>query len=907
MEDGRYWARTAEGIYGYTVAFDAESSEAEMPKFEMAIPGSSLVEPESNYVGYICTVTDGTMRVVGSFFRVNDFLVTAYHVARAGLFDPTDPDHECFGSVEFVGTKRVGGKLYLDVGVDSNAKRIRYRDLKRWNDNRPDHTDKLRRLKEHTSFGNCNEIPTDKYICYMPPQFWSRMGLRTMSFQRPVVGECISVSGYSTSNARVMSAHGDVMSINEEEISYACTTHPGWSGSPVCNRGSVYAVHSCAKSTGKSGVNIGRTLWNILPYLARVEESELDFDVDTGTLMIGGRQLSLDAEDYWLSGTKERAVYGTFPDGKQVYLNDMDNLAVECAERWGIDELEATEILEEYCAGRMNRKRLNRHTGNQFENAPVDIEPVKKVKKVTSSQRTATGKDLPAVVAEKKTKKKKRKNNKQKMKEPAETPETSVDEEAVETPAFVKIGSSRPIPVVPVSKQSNLTSEEIALAKENGYDAKAFQQPTLNAKNEEKSFVEAFKGLKESRHKYHKRCAAVVLAMIKKFKFVINPDLRDPGRIKQIIDTRLKGKSSPGRWYKLQGYNTNSDLLAARPDFHEEVIQNWDVRRHLRYFNKNEPHKESKIKNGLLRGIYSCSVDELVRDNSIFNELLSKLEDEKNFLQTPMFFAWSHQAAGNAQALADYLDFDPNCEVAVSSDKARHDVHVTGTSVDMIVEIIRNLGVSPNEEIQRIWREEAERSIRSVFENCEVALSNGDIYRQSIKGIVKSGKLLTWFINTLNQLIDHVEALLTMGVPEKDIIENDLYRVAIFGDDAANIFPKNFDRNRYREIIHSITPIGDWHEHANSLEGFEFCSNVFVKIDGKWGMKPVRFTKHVMNYHVMDPKDRKQALQSYLRDYCYDIKRWNFWLQLYINAGYDVSDVSTPQEYRLAREGYEGA
>jgi len=803
-------------------------------------------------------------------------LVTAYHVARACLFDLVDPDDPCFDKVEFVGTRRIGGKLYLDNGIDKSSARVRYRDMRRWPDNRPGNTDRQIRLKKQTAFGNSNEIPTDKYICYMPPQFWTKVGLKAMSMHRPVVGECISVTGYVAKQGRVMTARGAVRSVDSEEMTYVASTLPGWSGTPVSNRGAVYAVHSNARSAGPGSCNVGKLIGNLSPYILDRSESDIDYMVERGTIMMGGKEISLETEDYYLSGTKERAVYGIFADSTRVYLNDIDALASECAEKWGVDETEALDILEEYASGRMSRKRLNRHTSNRMENSTGLIVP--EVPKTRRKRRKSIGKSSNPDVKSK-----------------------------IDGLPFSKVSQLSSLPVRPVENRNNLTEQQLERARALGYDEKAFSQPVLTVKTEETSFLNAYHKIQESKYKFHKQVVPTVLKMLKQYRFVplSLEQMKDTKRLQRLLDTRVKGDSSPGRWYKTQGYSNNADLLRARPDFVKEVVENWDNSRELRYFNKDEPHKIIKIREGKLRGIYSFSLDKLVQDNSIFEPLLNQLEKPENFMATPLLFSWSHQAGGNAALLANNLKFDPNNQVVVSSDKKAHDTYVTGTSVEIIIKIIEGLAVHSDTELLAQWRKEARKSLDSAFGLSQIALSNGDVYRQNVKGFVKSGYLLTWFVNSLNQLIDHVEVLLRMGVPASEIVPNRKYKMLSFGDDAANVFPKTFPFQDYREKVNSITPIGDWQVHSESLDGFEFCSNVLVKVPGGWGMKPVRFTKHVMNYNVMDPKSRIQAVMSYLREYCYDEPRFNFWLSLFIDLEGDVSQVEDIQTYRNMREGLE--
>jgi hypothetical protein len=271
-------------------------------------------------------------------------------------------------------------------------------------------------------------------------------------------------------------------------------------------------------------------------------------------------------------------------------------------------------------------------------------------------------------------------------------------------------------------------------------------------------------------------------------------------------------------------------------------------------------------------------------------------------MKTPVLAGWSHMRAGNVRYLVKKMNMDFGKSVLASGDKKTHDINFNGTSAIISKEVLLELAC-PTTDIALQWMQDANISLDSAFEGCSVVLSNGETYVQTRYGYMKSGVFVTFILNSFNQLITHIDVMYQMGANECEIM-SDEYKCVFFGDDSLNKFPIGFDVERYRKLVHDITPIGDWHVH-DSWEGVEFCSNHIVKHEGDYGMIPVRFTKHIMNLNVMDPKSIPDALLSYMREYCFDEKKFQYFADMYLNRNYDLSLYVARQACIQARLGDE--
>ena len=190
---------------GELITFPVSPSCSYVSQDEMALPGSDLYPSRKMPVGAICVLSgDNEMRVVGCFWRYQDLLVTALHVASAVNAGVAD--------VYLVGLK-VGAKGICRLD-ETTAEFV---DPSIFN---PDDN-----LNFHTEL--------DLFAVRLSPALWSKIkGVEKATVARSKYGQVITAVGFS-SNTMMTSAGKTLQGSGIVELWHTASTNKGFSGAPV--------------------------------------------------------------------------------------------------------------------------------------------------------------------------------------------------------------------------------------------------------------------------------------------------------------------------------------------------------------------------------------------------------------------------------------------------------------------------------------------------------------------------------------------------------------------------------------------------------------------------------------------------------------------------------------------------
>jgi hypothetical protein len=267
---------------------------------EMALPGSELYPSMSRPVGCVLVCTDDTeLTLVGCFFRVKNYLVTAKHVANAVFSGTAD--------VYLAGCKE-GRKGNFGVGKSHKVDREVF-DID----------------------SNAFKLEADVFVVELPDSKWSKMGVTAVSHKkRSRYGQTVSAVGF-VNNLLMTSTGKTLLDSGPTEVRHTASTHRGFSGSPLFCGKSVVAMHV----SGSIESNIAIRMEFILAGLPREEsndvnrertyDDEKDYNGQSYTAHNVGRKkvhlMTSGEVDYY----DEDEYYERYPSKKQAALPDLND------------------------------------------------------------------------------------------------------------------------------------------------------------------------------------------------------------------------------------------------------------------------------------------------------------------------------------------------------------------------------------------------------------------------------------------------------------------------------------------------------------------------------------------------------------------------------------------------------
>jgi len=397
--------------------------------------------------------------------------------------------------------------------------------------------------------------------------------------------------------------------------------------------------------------------------------------------------------------------------------------------------------------------------------------------------------------------------------------------------------------------------------------------------------------------------------MLENNKYSPSLDYKKRSGIRSIIESTLvKGCKSAGFPYGADGLPTNSDVIRelGLDGLIDVVLSEWDNPFDLKAFLKTEPHKVSKIEAGLLRIITALPLHKMVKHQALFHNLTAA--GVTNWRNSPLVF-FSPQVPGDVENLWKRMK-----KRVFETDKSNWDFNMFDYIFEIVKLVIDNLIIKPldmSDDDFDQYRVDVSNAIDEVFQNSVYRCSNGHRYQLDGGGIMKSGWVLTYFVNSISQLILHLLVSIRMGYTDVQILSEDM-GIVVGGDDVLQSIPDDFDVDRclfeYSQLGIKITQ----HKVHQDMNGAEFFSTEFWKHDdGIVRYKPVRFTKHIYNLRTTKPEFLCAALGSHMMNYCWDMSKFKIfesmflWLEKYHPELVDKSLFKSHTYWRYKCKGCE--
>jgi len=351
---------------------------------EMGVPGSEYCDCEdTGKVGAVLRrKKDGSATIIGQFFRVENYLVTAYHVASV-MWDAEPSD------IEFAAYVKRDGCLKVDPG-SVNPKRIGIAGIDKYAArDLSSYAEKRKKLLSKFLWGNEERIGEDIYMCWLSDDFWSKLGMAKLSVTTCRTRSFIKTLGPDLQHGHLMTASGAVESVDRGNVNHMASTERGWSGSPILTRGGVIAVHC---GTNKD-TNYGVLSILMAPYLDKfisktskrvVEEDSSSFtwNNETGEFSYQGKTGAI--YSYRTGGGADWDDIGCFlqtEQGESHFLGHGDEMFDNFKLIYG--ESEANDLMQEVASGSLSSKRARELIGKgtktktiRYENGAVCISPV---------------------------------------------------------------------------------------------------------------------------------------------------------------------------------------------------------------------------------------------------------------------------------------------------------------------------------------------------------------------------------------------------------------------------------------------------------------------------------------------------------------------------------------------------
>jgi len=776
---------------------------------EMALPGSDLYPSISRPVGAIMVSTELTeLKVVGCFWRYEDFLVTALHVANAVWSGTAD--------VYLTGT--VEGKRGV-CKLNPKVYRVKHELFD------PDQ--------------NLFRKELDVFVIPLSAAIWASVAVTKASVKKDsVYGQTVSAVGFvhdilMTSSGKTLPDSGAT------QLWHTASTNPGFSGSPLFCGNSVVGMHIRGSAVNNFAIR---------------KECILHFSV------VAEFSSSLDSyelyQDFKHKGHSVRfeEVEGEFAlvskNGKTIY-------------GWTREQMKEIQ-----------QKELSHRA--KFDLEEEDEE--------TRRERFVASMNKPKVWLD--------------YEDEAAIPDTSIKIGGIVVPVVTKVRGFSELPPVKAVHCGSVPSEQGEVAKylddhaaeltELGYDSRIYQWPEINPETEMKSvqnhlelFNERVKSIQEPPSEIEMiRCENLVFKMLEANRFEPHVDYKTRDYIVGIIDSSLvKDLKSPGRPYQADGQATNADVIAAltKEGLAQKVLDDWDDEViELKCFLKPEPTKKKKIDAQMPRVITGLPLHKMIKHQAIFMNMLFMAVAQ--VLNSPMKYAFAPATPGHIEHLARIFAGRKLYE----SDKSTWDFNFFLWIFNMCERVTVRLAMQPLGMSDAVF-EQYVVDIKNSFAEVRKALyvcTNGRVFQALFEGIMKSGWLLTIFINSMAQIVVHVMILIRMGFSDEEILSVGYYIMA-GGDDVLQTFPDKFDTSQYLRVAAKLgIKISDFVER-DSLHHAEYFSTRFEKHGGVWKFFPLRFTKHIVKLRTEKIDNVASALASHMANYCWDDRKFSFFNKMF--------------------------
>ncbi len=813
------------------------------PQDEMALPGSDLYPSAPRPVGAILVSNDNiTYQVVGCFFRYDDKLVTARHVATlvsCGI-----------AQVKLSGTIRnKRGNSVLDDSVAFNV------DTKFFDDDQ--------------NLAGSSAI--DLFVKPLEARQWAKLGLNKCGVRvNSKYGLCVSLVGFQngvlvTSNGKTLKDSGGL------DLHYNASTLKGFSGSPVFSGNSVVGMHYQGDISHNSAIR--REM--ITPLIAKpVNEDGFTSSAPSRISMVADvKNFGRPYRDYHGNSRFLRddgSITSEYSDQEMDEYYELESRANKLAfgDHYDYDDYDYVS------KDRKKRNAADWEMSNDkwgdYENAPI---------------RQAAFTELPRI-------------------EPK--PTTFAACESADVYGYVELPRGKEVHCAPTGVVQDAAIDMLDNFKDEilacGFEEHKYQIPVINKENEVKSLINHMALWKERCGKKQeppteKEIFRLLNILEQRINISWEPDA-EYDSIEYILDvintSAIGAKKSSGRPYQADGMATIGDVLKkyGPEQFAEIVLREWRTSMEYKLFLKNEPHKIKKIESEMIRIITCMPVHKLVKNNCIFRNYLAKTS--KAWLDNSVMFYGFNPIIPNA---TEKLRKRFEGKIVHGSDKTNWDFSYFSWIFDIYKQYHCRIVKCPekwDEERFDKFKQDICETIDEVYKNCTYVTSNGRRFRQVVDGIMKSGWYLTIDANTFGQIVINTLALMRCGFSDEEIIRD--FDMVAGGDDDLDSFPPGFDTDLYYKEICKMGIDVAPEKITTGIIGNEFFSNSFeLDKDGLVTFHPVRFTKHIYKLRLNKLEDLPQALNSHMQNYCWSKREFRLFEKMYqyILKKYDLPDCGS--------------
>jgi hypothetical protein len=804
-----------------------ESVETKTPILEMSMPGSTLY-PSAHKPGIVVLMLRNdcdTFDLVGLGCRLGDYLVTAAHVANviySGVYQPV--------LATFTG------------GLDPTVNMKRIVSMSR------DSFD----LDEGPQFGN-----QDIFAVKLDKGIWSKLGVTSISCAKASRFNQL-VSSVGVQNSKLVSAVGKTLNTSTVYLlDHTATTNRGFSGGPVFSGKHMIGLHVGTNGDSNQAVRIEV----IKRGLSITEEFTSDFvrDEVRGDYKVNGKSGTYVDDDGYM-GPIFYANDGTMYDIPAHILQEMQDYENQ-------RRRDEREYDYHYDDDDVQERDSRKWEDDVIANDPYGDDPVRGPRGMTTAN---------ALIA----KRKKQRPSLRGYKESA--PCANVQRLGVNPNLFIEMDAGKPIHVMKYPEASEISIDLIEQSMSSlvkaGYDPDQYGEPNINCNSEEVSLLKGL-CLFEDRVNTVKapptldektRLRFLLEDLLKHNKYFPNKDYKSRQNFSNIINSSLVNCSkSAGFPYVSDATPTNGDVLKSmeEPGLIDTVLREWNEPFELRWFLKAEPHKRAKIEKKMLRGVMGMPLHKMIKHQSLFRELNNQAV--KAWRKSPIAYGFSPLVPGDVENV--WRRFQRNI---LETDKSNWDLNMFGYLYDICKDVICDLAVQPDgmsDSDFALYLDDVRNAIDEIGSDSVFRCSNGHRYKLNVKGVMKSGCVLTILLNSLSQLVLHLLVSFRMGYSDEEI-KSPTMNIIVGGDDVLQCVPDGFDVSRCLEEYAKLGVVVTDYKLHPTMEGAEYFSNKFSSRDGVVVFEPCRFTKHIYSLRTTKPEFLSQALVSHMANYCWSSK-----------------------------------
>lgn len=833
---------------------------------EMSMPNSTLVKSKERPVGVIIIEgDDGTYHVVGGFFRVNNYLVTANHVANIVV--------------------HTLGKFYLARVKMDTGKKLAVVDEKKF----PVDQDQW-----DPDNNVCSE-QLDLFVIKLTDVQWSSLGIKQVEAQASSFG--MEVSSTGVVNHILFTAFGQTRKASQPWLlEHTASTNKGFSGFPVFRGSKVVGMHLGGSVKSNEMLRI-----EFILYCLGGKESLFDIkgvkvygkrnvrgNLGSKKVHFGGKVWYQDDEGYIELGDDD------FPPSMSTlsrlqYTKDfvMDELPYR---RGSVPTIEYVEECDQEYVKEENLDEISTYYDpldyNVVHTKPVPIPP-------------PIGKFKSLSVDTKVSRKKKTK------------PSPKFGDSG-----WKEVGRTQPIhqPKLPNKnlKTIEYMEQHKSLLNRLGYEPGVFDYPTLSSESEESSLkyhLDLFhdrckKAGVKNVHDVNGKAVALTKTWLNKLRFKLRKGWKSREVLADIVNSSVVGDSkSAGIPYVQQGLPLNRDVIKnyGVDGLVDIVLEKWNEPVLCRTFNKCEPHKRSKLDQGRIRIITGLPLHKLIKHASLLQDF-TDVSVDKWFL-VPTKGPFSNSAPRNNIHLRDWLQ---GYDKYWSTDKSGWDFNMFEKHWYAVTQVIIGLAAPYDSSEQAAcefdeWKVDM-RKMAQELANADYVLSNGKILRSHFPGIMKSGFFGTLPYNTVAQAYHHAEVLLKCNATQSDKDKP----IAIKGDDVAQVALESITKEEYSKASAELGIEVEIEENVG-FDGVEFCScRYYTQEDDTVSAIPSRFNKHIEHIKRIKETDLPHALLSYMNEWCWVEDKFNFFFNMYSDFGFNLGDAKDRHMLTMAQSGQEG-